>query len=772
MEHRATRALLLMVVLLGATLSASVAATDASETYTITGHVLLENGQAAGSSTVRLDDRGSVMTDQGTYVIEDVAPGRHTIRAYFMSDGHVAIYREIMVAGDESVDFTIGQNVVTASVSDAQGNPMVANLRTLEGPWTNAEGWTEFGPFPTGTLVEVQASFDDGSTATHAVRSDGGKIGEPSRNHVPVTHGATGVYGFVQDQLGNPVANIDVTTGGRTATSGNDGMYSMHGLNTTVNHTFSYTQQGLEVAGNQSFVLDGTSGWKNLTLERALVLPGNVSFTTGANVVPMQPFLIEWTTAHHSNRYVLTLDGVPMYDGPSTAFTFTPQKEGEHRFGLKAHNPNGSTAAFQDLLMVVLPEQGENGHWTAGMQWTYDQTYTPASSDGVLRRTYTCLGTETVLDAFGAERATYLLSVHDPTYLPNERSMRWIDEGSLLAVRSYWSDDPSSSNQFTDASLGWAFTDEQGLPSSLMDGAASVWFNRTTVIGVPGHPNGYDDTNNTISVQENVAVTTPAGSFLTTKYTLTDDDDGIVSWELYYNATVRNFVKVVDRLPGSHSDMVEKVLVAFDVPTAPVFITESSQVSTRSIDLDWGAFPGADRYVVIHDGAEMYNGTATNLTTSEFEDGTYTFTVEAIMADGRRLASDDLTLEVAYISPVPTFDTDPTTANAEDDIKLSWSHDAGVTFLLLHERPDGSMEEVVDLNLRTHTAVVDDVGRHRFRVKAIEADGSTSEWSDSVVVMVEEPQVSSEQNNNPWVIVAGALVLVTIGIQLLRGRPS
>ena len=376
------------------------------------------------------------------------------------------------------------------------------------------------------------------------------------------------------------------------------------------------------------------------------------------------------------------------------------------------------------------------------------------------------------MDAFGAERATYLLSVHDPTYLPNERSMRWIDEGSLLAVRSYWSDDPSSSNQFTDASLGWAFTDEQGLPSSLMDGAASVWFNRTTVIGVPGHPNGYDDTNNTISVQENVAVTTPAGSFLTTKYTLTDDDDGIVSWELYYNATVRNFVKVVDRLPGSHSDMVEKVLVAFDVPTAPVFITESSQVSTRSIDLDWGAFPGADRYVVIHDGAEMYNGTATNLTTSEFEDGTYTFTVEAIMADGRRLASDDLTLEVAYISPVPTFDTDPTTANAEDDIKLSWSHDAGVTFLLLHERPDGSMEEVVDLNLRTHTAVVDDVGRHRFRVKAIEADGSTSEWSDSVVVMVEEPQVSSEQNNNPWVIVAVALVLVTIGIQLLRGRPS
>jgi hypothetical protein len=772
MERRAMRALLLMVVLLGAVLSTPVAANGSTETYTITGHVLLENGQAAGSSTVRLDDRGSVMTDQGTYVIENVEPGRHTIRAYFMGDGHVAIYREIMVTGDASVDFTIGQNVVTASVADAQGDPMVADLRTLDGPWTSAEGWTEFGPFPTGTLVEVQASFEDGSTATHAVRSDGGKIGEPSRNHVPVTHGATGVYGFVQDQLGNPVANIDVTTGSRTATTMGDGMYTMHGLDVNVNHTFSYTQQGLEVAGNQSLVLDGTSGWKNLTLERALVLPGNVSFTTGANVVSMQPFLIEWTTAPNANRYVLTLDGIPMYDGPSTAFTFTPQTEGEHRFELKAHNPNGSTAAFQDLLMVVLPEQGDNGHWTAGMQWTYDQTYTPAASDGVLRRTYTCLGMETVEDAFGVERSTYLLDVHDPTYLPDERSMRWVDADSLLGVRSYWSDDPSSSNQFTDASMGWSFTDAQGDASTLMNGSTSVWFNRTTVIGVPGHPNGYDDTNNTVSVQESVNVTTPAGSFIATKYTLTDDDDGVVSWELYYNATVRNFVKVVDRLPGSHSDMVEKVLVAFDVPTAPVFITEANPVSTRTFTLEWGAFPGAERYVVVHDGAELYNGTETNLTTPEFEDGSYTFTLEAIMTDGRRLASEDLTLDVAYVSPRPTFDTGPSTAESNDEIALSWSHDAGVSFVLLHERPDGSTEEVEGLDRQTYTAVVDDAGRHRFRIKAIEADGTTSDWSESVVVMVEVPNESTGQSNNPWVIVAGVLVLVTIGIQLFRGRPS
>ena len=32
----------------------------------------------------------------------------------------------------------------------------------------------------------------------------------------------------------------------------------------------------------------------------------------------------------------------------------------------------------------------------------------------------------------------------------------------------------------------------------------SLHFNRTNIIGVPGHPNGYDDTFNMISITENV----------------------------------------------------------------------------------------------------------------------------------------------------------------------------------------------------------------------------------------------------------------------------
>ena len=777
MERRARRALLLMALLVCTSLGGLTASADSSatETYTITGQVLLENGQLAGMSTIRLDDRASIASSNGGFVIDDVEPGRHTLRAYFMSDGHVAVYREIMVSGDMSVDFTIGKNVVTVSLADDDGNPTTADLQTSEMPWAQVNGWTAFGPYQHGALVEVHALFDDGSRSSNAVRMDGGKIGEPSRNHLTFTKGSTGVYGYVHDQLGNVVPNIDVSSGNHSSRSDASGFYSVQGLDVGVNHTFTYTQQGLEVATDANATLDGESGWMNLSLERTLTLPGNVSFTTVPDVVSKEPFTVEWTQAAHAERYVLTLGGTPMYDGPSTAFTFTPQTGGEHRFGLEAVNANGSTVAFQDLLMVVLPDQDENGHWTAGMSWTYDQTYVPAARDGVLQRTYTCLGTETVTDAFGTERSAYVVNVEDPNYLPGERSMRWVDQDSLLTLRSYWSDDPSHSNQFTDASSGWAFTNGAGEDVSLLSDASSAWFNRTTIIGVPGHPNGYTDTNSSVSVEENVTVMTPAGSFITTKYTLIDSIDGVASWELYYNATVRNYVKVVDRLPGTHSDMAQKVLVAYDVPTTPVFITETGQISTKETTVEWGAFPGAIEYRLIQDGVEVYTGNATSLSLTDLEDGTYTFQLRAIMSDGRQLDSEDVVVEVAYVSPPPTFSNTTATAAQGDDIRLSWAHERGILFVVLHETPDGSSQLTTDIEDLSFVADLSEDGRHRFRVKALEADGTTSGWSDSVVVLVEASDgVSSSRTgeNNPWLLAAGALVFVAIALQLLRGRPE
>ena len=58
----------------------------------------------------------------------------------------------------------------------------------------------------------------------------------------------------------------------------------------------------------------------------------------------------------------------------------------------------------------------------------------------------------------------------------------------------------------------------------------NLHFNRTNIIGVPGHPNGYDDTFNSVEITPNVEINTVAGDFMTTYICITDNQDGVKSW--------------------------------------------------------------------------------------------------------------------------------------------------------------------------------------------------------------------------------------------------
>ena len=151
--------------------------------------------------------------------------------------------------------------------------------------------------------------------------------------------------------------------------------------------------------------------------------------------------------------------------------------------------------------------------------------------------------------------------------------------------------------------MGWDFTNAEGKSANLLDSdeTLNLHFNRTNVIGVPGHPNGYDDTYNTVSIANDVWITTAAGNFSTTYISITDNSDGIVSWELWYNDTVRNYVKIIDRLPGSHSDSKVSELTSFSVPISPQFLSEDANLSMDNYNVEWAEFQGADSYLsLIH----------------------------------------------------------------------------------------------------------------------------------------------------------------------------
>ena len=75
----------------------------------------------------------------------------------------------------------------------------------------------------------------------------------------------------------------------------------------------------------------------------------------------------------------------------------------------------------------------------------------------------------------------------------------------------------------------------------------NLHFNRTNN-WCASHPNGYDDTFNSVEITPNVEINTFAGNFMTTYICITDNQDGVKSWELWYNDTVRNWVKKIDRI--------------------------------------------------------------------------------------------------------------------------------------------------------------------------------------------------------------------------------
>ena len=140
------------------------------------------------------------------------------------------------------------------------------------------------------------------------------------------------------------------------------------------------------------------------------------------------------------------------------------------------------------------------------MEWQYDGDYYQVSSYGTHNLNMTVVGTEPQMDAFGIEQECYLMRVSDEYDTPDQIRYHWIDTDNLLKVRTY----SETSTYFVDGTIGWQYTTESGEETNLFsDSVHSVRFNRTNIIGVPGHPNGYDDTNNTVIVTENVLVSTP-----------------------------------------------------------------------------------------------------------------------------------------------------------------------------------------------------------------------------------------------------------------------
>ncbi len=763
---------LISIILLVSIISVpvSVSADDQEETFTLTGSVYSADGQSAGSTSIKVDSMDSSWSNNGEYVFSGIPSGEHTVRAYFMNDGHTVVYRKMIINSDMELDWYEGKNWITAEMFDDSGvhvdNSPTSTVKLVETGESNSlhDGRTEFGLLDIGQYYTIRSYYGDIDHSTQYIHF---KMDAGTPNDFDFNHGMNSRYGFIKNEQGVPIPGVTVSDGVNSINTNSEGFYLLQNLQVGTTQTLTFQQEAVEIYPPLDEMITDGSGWLNITSNIEVELPGNVSFVTTVQTIPMSPFSIEWSGGDFTDYYSLYVDEDLAYRGAAESFSFNPQEAGTFEFSIEATNSNGSTLNPQTLLLIVVPDQSGSDLWSMGMSWDYAVTHTPLSPNGVHNVTLTAIGTESITDAFGRERSAFLTRYSDENHADGEKSYRWVDSENLLTLHTYWVDAPSESSYYQEGTLGWDLTDDLGMSANLFDTDEdlNLHFNRTNVIGVPGHPNGYDDTQNLVSITNDVTITTQAGDFLTKHITITDLNDGVISWELWYNHTVRNWVKIIDRLPGSHSDQVVFELTSFDVPITPQFTTEDANISVKDYYVEWAVFQGAASYKLLENGVLIYEGGNTSFNLENQADGQYQYRLNAEMASGHVVEGDELQLNVMFVQPPPTVLTPTQTISAGETIEISWEPVENVAwYSVTIQDADGMVTEIYN-GTESAVALDDlDTGQNRIRVKVGLSDGKMSDQSPSIFVTLQEQ--SGPENNplNPTTILIVGFVLLLVPI--------
>ena len=776
MRKTSTFSLLTVFILLLSTFTAySTTSEEDSQFYKISGNVFTFNGDKAGNTFVKLIPRDSVQTgNTGMYEITDVSSGEHTIRAYFLDNGHTTSYRKVFIEEDMVLDWYEGHNWITVEMFDSNGsyldNSPMSTVRLVEANQSKStvNGRLEFGPFEIGQYYTLMAYYGEIDHSTQFVHF---RMEGSTPNDFDFRHGMNSKYGYITSSDGAAMSGITVSNGTFETQTNSDGFFIINGLEVGSTQQFTFKSGSIEVAPEQTVNISSGSGWMNISAPEKIRYPDPPTFITETQSIPlsMLPIEINWVGGSNTLFYTLNSNGEDVYEGFSKSFIFDSDESGIFEFQIGATNINGTTNSTQKLLILVLPEQSSDDSWKPGMSWDYNIQYTPASvspdPNGVHSAKFTVLGKESVLDAYGNEKETFLLRKNDDYYMDKEKSYRWIDTQNLLPVKTYWEDDPSSSSYFTQGTMGWNFTDANGQPTTIFDissSSISLHFNRTNIIGVPGHPNGYDDTTNTVIITEDVMVSTPAGEFLTTHISIVDDKDGIVSWELWYNDTVKNWVKRIDRLPGSHAEKVEFTLSGYDLPLTPKFITEDGiSLDTNDYTVEWSPFQGAISYRLTQNGELVYNGNGTNFSFENQSDGQYIYELYAVLPSEATLKSDSINMTISFIPPVPTITTASQTIDSSIVLNLTWEYFENVRwYSVVVEDVNGQKTEIYN-GTNNFTGVKNlEEGQNRVRVQALLSNGLLSGFSDSIFIVVESK--AEEASTLSIISVVAAIAIVSI----------
>ena len=180
MKVKSLFSVLIVLVFLTSCFTFNVSSESDEELFTISGNVFTSNGDKAGNTYVKLIPRDSVQTGStGTYEIVNVPFGEHTIRAYFLDNGHTTSYRKIFVNQDTTLDWYEGKNWATFEMFNSSGqyveDSVVSTIKLIESgeSYSTVNGRLEIGPLEIEHSDSINTSFP---TFKNELNKLGGKL--------------------------------------------------------------------------------------------------------------------------------------------------------------------------------------------------------------------------------------------------------------------------------------------------------------------------------------------------------------------------------------------------------------------------------------------------------------------------------------------------------------------------------------------------------------------------------------------------------------------
>ena len=68
---------------------------ESSSSFSLTGSVYDSAGNPAAETSIKVDSMGSAWSEEGSYTYSGISEGEHTVRAYFMNNGHTVVFRKM-----------------------------------------------------------------------------------------------------------------------------------------------------------------------------------------------------------------------------------------------------------------------------------------------------------------------------------------------------------------------------------------------------------------------------------------------------------------------------------------------------------------------------------------------------------------------------------------------------------------------------------------------------------------------------------------------------